>query len=259
MPGAVAAAIGAHAPDLVINAAAYTAVDRAEEDRAAAFRINAEAVGEIAEAAAAAGAALIHISTDYVFDGTKPAPYREDDPVGPVNVYGASKLAGERAALATNPRTVILRTAWVYAPWGRNFVTTMLRLGAERDRIRVVGDQTGCPTSAIDLARACLAIAPRLGGAGADADFWGIHHFAGTGPPASWAAFATEVFRFAETLGQAAPAIEAIPSADYPAAAQRPANSALDCSKYARVFGAAPPEWRSSLARDIATFLEAPA
>ncbi len=164
-------------------------------------------------------------------------------------------MAGERAALVANPRTVILRTAWVYAPWGRNFVTTMLRLGAERERISVVDDQMGSPTSAIDLAEACMAIAPRLAEAPVGADFWGIYHFAGTGPPVSWAAFAAEIFRTAEGMGHAVPVIEAIPSTEYPTAAKRPANSALDCTKFTRTFALVPPAWRTSLRRDIGTRL----
>ncbi len=251
VPGSAAEAVHAHAPDVVINAAAYTAVDQAEDDRAAAFRINGEAVGEIAGATAETGAAMIHISTDYVYDGTKQGPYREDDPVAPINAYGASKLAGERAARSANPRTVILRTAWVYAPWGRNFVTTMLRLGSERERISVVDDQIGSPTSAIDLAEACLAIAPRLAGASASATHWGAHHFAGAGAPASWAAFAAEIFRIADCLARATPVIDAIPGADYPTAARRPVNSALDCAKFTRTFGLSPPPWRQSLRRDV--------
>ncbi len=175
--------------------------------------------------------------------------------MGPINVYGASKLAGERAALAANPRTVILRSAWVYAPWGRNFVTTMLRLGAERERVSVIDDQMGSPTSAIDLAEACMAIAPRLGEAPVGADLWGIYHFTGIGPPVSWAAFAAEIFRTAEGMGHAVPVIDAIPSAEYPTEAKRPANSALDCAKFNRTFDLAPPAWRASLRRDIGTLL----
>jgi len=246
---AIAPAIGAARPEVIVNAAAYTAVDKAEEEPALAHRINAEAVGEIARAAAAQGAALLHLSTDYVYPGTGTAPHRETDPTGPVNNYGASKLAGERAALAANPRTAILRTSWVYAPWGKNFVLTMLRL-AERERLTVVSDQVGHPTSALDIAAACRALAPRLAAAGPEADFWGPTHFAGTGET-SWAGFARAVFAGARARGliDRTPEVADIPTADYPTPAPRPLNSRLDLGRAARLLGQAPAPWREALGR----------
>ena len=256
VPGQVAAAIREAAPDVVINAAAYTAVDAAETDRDTACRVNGEAVGEIAGAARDAGAALIHVSTDYVFDGTKPGAYVETDPVNPLNVYGASKLAGERAALAANPRTVILRTSWVYSPWGRNFVATMLRLGRERAELRIVADQWGRPTSALDLAAACLTIARQVAGAPETAPFWGVYHFSGGGEPTTWAGFAAAIFDAAQAHGHARPRIVEVPTSDYPTPAARPANSVLDCRRVAATFGVSPVPWRDALADTIARMAE---
>jgi dTDP-4-dehydrorhamnose reductase len=251
-PETIAAAIAAHTPDLVINAAAYTAVDKAETESALAHTINATAVGEIAVAAARAGAPLIHLSTDYVYPGTRTGAHGEDDPTDPVNAYGASKLAGEHAALAGNPRTVILRTAWVYAPWGANFVLTMLRL-ADRARLTVVADQQGQPTSALDIARACLAIGPRLRSADADAPLWGVYHFAGAGPT-TWAEFAVEVFAQAHAAGmlETVPEVAPIPTTDYPTPAKRPANSTLDCTRFERTFDHPMTPWRTALAEVLA-------
>jgi dTDP-4-dehydrorhamnose reductase len=252
IPGQAEAAILARRPDLVINAAAYTAVDAAQTNRDAAFRINSQAVGEIAAAADAINATLLHISTDYVFDGTKPGAYVETDPVSPANVYGASKQAGEIAALAGNARTVVLRTSWVYAPWGRNFVRTMLRLAREhshlRTHLRIVDDQYGTPTSALDLADACLAIAPRLAEASGGSALWGLYHFAGGGD-CSWADFAAEIFRIAGKSGDPMPKIERIGTADYPTPAPRPANSALDCTKFETAFALETTPWPAALAR----------
>lgn len=248
VPGQAREAIEAERPDLVINAAAYTAVDDAETEREAAFRINGEAVGEIAAAAAAVGAALIQISTDYVFDGAKPGAYVETDPVDPVNAYGASKRAGERAALEGNARTVVLRTSWLYSPWGRNFVLTMLRLARDHDRLRIVDDQHGNPTSALDLADACLAIAGDLVGRPADSPLWGLYHYAGRGT-CSWADFAAAIFEQTGQRGAPGPAIERVASADYPTKAPRPANSALDCARFEAAFGVKTAPWRQALAR----------
>lgn len=252
-PDTIASAIAAEAPDVVINAAAYTAVDKAEAERALADQINGHAVGDLARACAATGAALIHISTDYVYAGTKgDGPYREDDPVDPVNAYGASKLLGEQAALAANPRTVILRTAWVYAPWGGNFVKTMLRLSG-RERLTVVSDQHGQPTSAIDLGRACLTIAPQISEKSADAGCWGVYHYAGAGPT-TWAHFAEEIFVQGKTAGLIgnAPVVAHIATTEYPTPAARPANSTLDCSRIQAVFSVTPRPWREALAETLA-------
>lgn len=254
-PGAAAKVIGELQPDLVINAAAWTAVDLAETERDAAFRVNGAAVGEIAEASAAVGAALIHISTDYVYDGTKVGPYVETDPPAPVSVYGASKLEGEQAAFAANPRTVVLRTAWVYAPWGKNFVLTMLTLARSRPELRIVDDQHGTPTSALDLATACLAIAPRLVAAPADDPVWGVYHYAGKGA-CSWADFACEAFALADAAGGVPiPQVHRITTAEYPTPARRPANSVLDCGKFETTFGLATNPWREALARVVSRAL----
>ena len=248
-PERIGEAIAAYAPRVVINAAAYTAVDQAEVARDAAFQVNATAVGAIALAAAAGDAALIHISTDYVFDGQGTGEYRETDPVAPMNAYGASKLAGERAALAGNPRSVILRTSWVYAPWGRNFLTTMLRLAGTGKRLRIVDDQHGKPTSALDLADACLAIAPTLAAAPLGDPVWGLYHYSGAGA-CSWAGFAAEIFRAAHRrLGTPRPEIERIGTAAYPTPAARPANSALDCRKFEAAFGVETVPWPQALDR----------
>ena len=248
-PERIGAAIAAHAPKVVVNAAAYTAVDQAEAERDTAFQVNATAVGAIARAAAAGDAALIHISTDFVFDGQGTAEYRETDPTAPVNAYGASKLAGEQAALAGNPRSVILRTSWVYAPWGRNFLTTMLGLAGAGKRLRIVDDQRGKPTSALDLADACLAIAPRLAAAARGDPVWGLYHYSGAGI-CSWAGFAAEIFQSSHRhLGTPCPEIERIGAADYPTPAARPANSALDCSKFEATFGVKPVPWPRALDR----------
>ncbi len=250
-PEAVEQAVAALAPDVVINAAAYTAVDQAEADAATAFAVNRDGVAALARAAARVNAAFLHISTDYVFDGAKSGEWTESDPTGPLSVYGASKLAGEQAALDLHPRTLILRTSWLYAPWGTNFLTTMLRL-AERERLSVVADQTGKPTSALDLAEAIVAIAPLLAEALEAAPVWGVRHYAGAGVT-TWADFAREIFSRATAQGliARAPEVAPISAADWPAAASRPANSALDCTRFERDFGIATVPWRDALARAI--------
>jgi dTDP-4-dehydrorhamnose reductase len=251
-PARIAPAIAAARPDLVINAAAYTAVDRAEEERDLAFAVNAEAVGEIARAAATAGAALVHVSTDYVYDGSGDAPRREDAPTAPLNAYGASKLAGEAEARAANPRTAVIRTSWVISPWGRNFVLTMLGL-ADRDRLSVVEDQHGAPTSALDLARAIRAAAPHLLASVADAPAWGVHHLANAGET-TWAGLARAVFEEARAAGliDRAPAVVGIPTAEWPTPAPRPFNSRLDCTRFAATFGHALRPWREGLREILA-------
>lgn len=250
-PDVAASAIREARPKAVINAAAYTAVDKAESDAATAHRVNGEGVREVAEATAETAAMLVHISTDYVFDGDTDRPWREDDPTGPLGVYGESKLEGEKAALAVNPRTVILRTAWVYSPWGRNFVLTMLRLAGERDSLGVVGDQRGSPTSALDLARACRRVVAELVEAPQDDPRWGIYHYAGRGET-SWAGFAREIFARAEgRLIESAPKVSAITTDEYPTPAHRPARSVLNCSKFANTFGLAPVSWRTALGETL--------
>ena len=251
-PETIAPAIRTHAPRLVINAAAYTAVDKAEEETGLATLVNATAVGALAEACAQAGAGLVHLSTDYVYPGTKTGPHTEDDPTDPVNAYGASKLAGERAALAANPRTAILRTAWVYSPWGKNFVLTMLRL-ADRDRLTVVADQHGQPTSALDMARAIMAAAPRLLDAPPGDPVWGVHHLAGAGAT-TWADFAEAVFDEAIATGLIGrrPEVARITTAEYPTPARRPANSTLDCSRFETAFGHPMRPWPDALREVVA-------
>lgn len=245
-PASIERTVAETAPELVINAAAYTAVDKAEDERDLAMRINGEGPGVLARAAARIGAPILHVSTDYVFDGSSDRAYREDDPVAPLGAYGASKLAGEQAVAASGARYAILRTAWVYSPFGANFVKTMLRLAAGRDTINVVEDQRGCPTSAFDLADALLLIADRWKSdpaAGADA----IYHCAGSGET-SWADFAREVFRLSEAQGGPTAAVAGIPTSAYPTPARRPANSRLECTKLQTVFGYRTPAWQESLA-----------
>jgi dTDP-4-dehydrorhamnose reductase len=233
--------------DLVVNAAAYTAVDKAEEEETLAYRINAEAVEVLARSCAARGVPLIHVSTDYVYDGAKSAPYREDDATAPLNAYGRTKLAGEEMIRRHLPAHVILRTSWIYGGHGRNFLKTMLRLGRERDEVRVVADQHGAPTSAMSLAMAIRAIARGL----AASPSFGTFHYA-DGGETSWCGFAEEIFRQAGLRARAVP----IATADYPTPARRPANSRLDTAKISRTFGVRPPAWQSSLAAVLAGMKE---
>ncbi len=272
-PASVLPALEQARPDLVVSAAAYTAVDKAESEPDLAYAVNATGAGAVAAAAARLGVPVLHLSTDYVFDGASPRPYREDDPTGPLGVYGRSKLDGERAVAAANPRHVILRTAWVYAPFGANFVRTMLRVAASRDEVGVVADQRGCPTSALDIARALVAIArvaaepsgadvtttaleAALGGeafAGAvlpaspvPTDLWGVFHLTGRGE-AVWADVAEAIFARSAVLGGPTARVKRIATADYPTPARRPANSRLDGGKLTRVYGVTLPDWHPSL------------
>jgi len=257
-PDAAARAIEAFEPDLVVNPAAYTAVDRAESEPELAFAINRDGAGAVAAAAARAGAPVIQLSTDYVFDGTKDSPYVENDPPCPVGVYGRSKLAGEQAVATANARHIILRTAWVYAPFGANFVRTMLRLAAERDKLRVVDDQVGCPTYAPDIADAILAIARLIGHGGWRPAFTGVTNLAG--PDAvSWRGFAEAIIAGAACRGGHRPTIEAITTADYPTPAKRPANSRLNTGRLAQQFGIRLPACETSLNRCLDELLGAPA
>jgi dTDP-4-dehydrorhamnose reductase len=231
----VSAALAAFRPDVVINPAAYTAVDKAESEPELAFAINRDAAGIVAAAAAEQGAPIIHFSTDYVFDGRKVGAYVETDPVGPQGVYGRSKLEGERDVADANPRHVILRTSWVYAPFGNNFVRTMLRLAAERERLGVVNDQIGCPTYAPDLAKAALAIAKRAGSDWSEI-LAGVTHAAG--PDAlSWCDFAQVIVEGAARRGARSVPVDPIPTSAYPTPAARPANSQLSTARLASVFG----------------------
>jgi dTDP-4-dehydrorhamnose reductase len=231
--------------DAVINAAAYTDVDRAESEEAVAFAVNGEAPSQLAAETSQLGIPLIHISTDYVFDGRKGSPYVEEDTPGPLNAYGRSKLAGERGVAATNPRHVILRTAWLYSPYGRNFVRTILRLAAERNRVTIVADQRGCPTAARDLAQACLLIALRCAAA-PERGPYGLYHFAGAGET-TWFEFAQAIVKVAQP--QLPHTIEVVPirTLDYPTAATRPADTRLDCKAVFHDFGVKPRPWRQML------------
>jgi dTDP-4-dehydrorhamnose reductase len=224
-------------PTVVVNAAAYTRVDLAEKEPEAARLGNEIGPGVIAEACAAARTPLIHISTDYVFDGSKHGPYAETDPVAPLGVYGATKAAGEEAVRKRLAEHLIIRTSWVYGAYGNNFLKTMLRLAGERDELRVVADQRGCPTSTGDIADAILQIAPRL-----CSDFYGLYHFAGAGS-ASWHEFASRIVDAQAPFTGRHPKVIAITTADYPTPARRPANSVFDCGKFERTFGVSPRHW----------------
>jgi dTDP-4-dehydrorhamnose reductase len=243
---AIGPAIRAACPAIVINAAAFTAVDAAEKDVDAAFQLNRDAPGEIARACAALDVPLIHISTDFVFDGEKGAPYAEGDPVNPLNVYGRSKAAGEAAVAAAGGRFAIVRTSWLYAAEGSNFVRTMLRLARERGAVRVVADQLGRPTWAADVADALLLIGRRL--CARDASAEGVFHFCSSGD-ATWADLAEAAIEGAARRGAAPASVERITTADYPTPARRPRDSRLDCARFTALSGSAPPPWRVSLER----------
>ncbi len=245
-PDSFAALVARIAPDVVVNAAGYTAVDKAETDSAAAFRVNAEAPAAIARACAASGALLVHYSTDYVFDGSALLPYREDDATAPLGVYGASKLAGEDAIRDSGARHAILRTAWVYASHGKNFLCTMLRLAGERDELRVVADQVGAPTPAAWIADATAEIVRR--GIGAS----GTWHLTADGET-SWHGFTEAIVEQAHGLGliERMPSVVPIATSEYPTPAQRPAYSVLDTTRLHHDFGIAPPEWREGLRRTL--------
>jgi len=248
-PNAIAQLISAEPWGAVINAAAYTDVDRAESEEPLAFAVNAEAPARIAAETGHRGIPLVHISTDYVFDGRKGAPYIEDDEPAPLNAYGRSKLAGEHRVRSGNLQHVILRSSWVYSPYRKNFVRTILRLATERDRLTVVADQRGCPTAARDIAQACLDIALRCTSE-RDEVAYGTYHFAGAGE-ASWFEFASAIVELAaDRLGRK-PQVTAIRTVDYPTPALRPADSRLDCSAIVRAFGITPQPWRTSLADTI--------
>lgn len=249
-PDACAQIVAATDADAVINAVAYTAVDRAEEEEALALTVNAHTPAAIARACAARGLPLVHLSTDYVFDGAGDAPFAPDHPTAPLGVYGRSKLAGEQAVRAAGGVHAILRTSWVVSAHGTNFVKTMLRLGAERDALNIVADQIGGPTPAADIAAACLSVARQLGGEPAKS---GTYHLSG-GPDVSWADFARAIFAQAGIDC----AVSDIPSAQYPTPAARPLNSRMDNARTQAVFGIARPDWRAGLARIVHTLDAAP-
>lgn len=238
---ALARAFDAAKPDIVFNAAAYTAVDKAEREPEAAEHGNAIGPGLIAAQCAAAGIPVVHISTDYVFDGTKVGAYVESDPIAPLGVYGRTKAAGEAAVRAANPRHVILRTSWVYGVHGANFLKTMLRLAGERDRLTVVADQHGCPTATRDIALALFAVADSV--AANEARF-GTYHFAGTGAT-TWHGFASEIVARAARHTGRSPEVAAITTADYPTPARRPANSELSSSLFEQTFRYRAAPWQA--------------
>lgn len=241
---AVERLIGEVRPDVVVNCAAYTAVDQAETEREKSDAVNWHAVENLARVAAATEVAMVHISTDYVFDGESREPYRESDPTAPINHYGEGKLRGERAIAESGCRGITIRTQWLYSPYGKNFVKTMLRLAEQQREVRVVDDQRGCPTAADDLAAAIVAILPEVV---ADRTLRGeLFHYASKGE-ATWREFADEIFSVAGCDCRAV----AITTDDYPTAARRPRNSVLDCSKICKRFGIEQPDWRASLRRNI--------
>ncbi len=250
-PSSVTSAVVSRRPSLVINAAAYTAVDLAETNEAEAMAVNAHGAGMLAAAARSVGAAVIHLSTDYVFDGRSTEPYRETDPVGPLSAYGRSKLAGERAVAAATDDYLIVRTAWVYSAHGRNFVRTMLRLAAQRDTVTVVADQFGNPTYADDIAAAIWRIVAQLPHIPR-----GLYHMTSAGS-ASWAEFAEVIYAASARLDGPVARVQHIPSSDYPTPAPRPANSRLDCSRLAGL-GISLPDWRASVYPCVAEILSQP-
>ena len=255
-PASVAAAIHEHQPAALINAAAYTAVDRAESEPEAAFAANETGPRVLATAAREAGIPILHISTDYVFAGNKDGFYTEDDPVDPQSVYGRSKLAGERAVAEANPDHVILRTAWVFSPYGNNFVKTMLRLAADRDTVRVVADQWGSPTYAPDIAEGLAKILDQALASPADPIWRGTFHMTAAGT-CTWADFAEEIFRQSAERGGPSAKVERITTAEYPTPAKRPANSQLDNGMFARAFNFTLPAWQDGTRRCLEALKQA--
>ncbi len=248
-PDQIRAQVRAHKPDLLIIAAAHTAVDQAENEPELAFAINAIAPGVFAEEAAAQGIPLIHYSTDYVFDGRKPAPYTEDDATNPLGVYGKSKLAGELAIAASGAQHLILRTSWVYSTHGKNFLLTMQRLLQERSELRVVADQIGAPTWAGTIAQSTRALIERW--QSGDAAAWGTYHLTASGET-SWFGFTQAIAGHLTAQGKACATLEPIPASAYPTPAARPQNSRLDCSKLAREWGVTQPDWEAALSACLA-------
>jgi dTDP-4-dehydrorhamnose reductase len=249
-PATIRRALSSFLPDVIINPAAYTAVDKAESEPDLAFSVNRDGAGAVAAAAQELGIPIIHLSTDYVFDGQKSAPYVETDSVAPQSVYGRSKLAGEIAVAAACEQHIILRTSWVYAPFGTNFVRTMMRLGNERDRLRVVNDQVGCPSYAPDIARAIISIARSIQSNGWRQELAGVTHLAGP-DEITWFTFADEIMRLVKARGGHSATIEPISTSDYPTAAARPANSRLNCDRLQSLFNLRLPALSDALERCI--------
>jgi dTDP-4-dehydrorhamnose reductase len=253
-PATIESAFALSGADVLVSAAAYTDVNNAEVESDLADRINGDAPGLLAARAKALGIPIIQLSTDYVFDGTRLEPYTESDPICPINTYGSSKAAGERAVAAAHPQHVILRTSWVYSPSGRNFVRTMLDLAHKQDTVRVVADQVGNPTAAADVADGILTVARNLVAARGD-ERYGIFHIAAAGT-ATWAEFAAAIFTASAACGGPSARVVPIASAEYQTPARRPANSRLDCAKIARVHGVALPSWQPSLTACVRRILE---
>ena len=245
------------APAVVINATAYTDVNRAEKEREVAFAVNRDGPARLAALCRRHGLPLLHISSDYVFSGAKPEPYLEEDPPDPLNIYGESKAAGEAAVRAVWSRHIILRTSWVYSAHGSNFVKTMLGLGRERNEVRMVADQWGAPTAAADIAATLIEIAETV--AGREDAPWGTYHYTGGGGAITWHELAEHIFEAQEQATGRRPSLIAIATADYQTPARRPANSRLDCSRLERVFGIAGRPWRQGVDRVLSTLLHSEA
>jgi dTDP-4-dehydrorhamnose reductase len=256
-PATILPALRAARPDVIVNAAAFTAVDLAQAEQTEAFIVNATGAGAVAQAASALGVPVIHLSTDYVFDGASRAPYVETDATGPQSIYGETKLEGERRVVAATPDHAILRLAWVYSATGRNFMRTMLRLGATRAEVGVVADQMGNPTAADDIARAIVQVATNLLVRRGDPLARGLFHMTASGE-ASWAEFAEAIFAGAALRGSAPVRVNRITTAEYPTPAARPANSRLNCAKIAKVHDVVLPPWRASLDLCLTELLGAP-
>ncbi len=247
--GSVQKVFNEHQPDIVINAAAYTAVDKAEQEVELAYAVNKTGVANLATACKSLDIPLLHISTDYIFDGRQERPYGEEDSANPTGVYGQSKWQGDQAVKKTLKKHIILRVSWVFAAQGNNFVKTMLRLGKERDELNIVADQHGNPTCAADIAETLLKLAQKAHDQKNKTYFnWGTYHYGGA-PETTWHGFAKEIVRQAHSLGliKAIPKINAITTEEYPTPAARPENSVLDCSKITKVFGIVQPDWRAGL------------
>lgn len=253
-PGDIIDAIEQARPNVIVSAAAHTSVDRAETEPELALAINARGPAALAKAASHLAVPLIHLSTDYVFDGSKSSPYNENDATNPTSIYGKTKLAGERAVLDAHDNVAILRTAWVYSPFGANFARTMLRLAQDRDEVRVVADQCGNPTSALDIADGILAVAANLAGS-PDSSQRGIFHMAGSGE-ASWAEFAEAIFSASAAAGGPACRVRRITTKEFPTLAKRPPNSRLNSAKLAGAHGVRLPDWHQSTATIVARLIQ---
>ncbi len=243
----VRAAIERHRPRLVVNAAGYTAVDRSESEPELARAANVEGPAVLAAASARAGVPLVHLSTDYIFDGKKSGAYVENDPIAPLSIYGRTKAEGEARVREAQPHHVILRSSWIYGVHGKNFLKTVLRLASERDELTMVADQFGCPTATADIAEAILLLAQRLV---ADANVSGTYHFAGAGRT-SWHGFATEIVAQQRPFTGRNPRVVAITTADYPTPARRPKNSALDSGRFRAIFGHSARAWQERVAETV--------